>query len=817
MGLLQAPLKRVGSVGSKNEAPMPLRGNQLNPITLAGAGQSRLDSENVRKVSFSTFKPAGSAKLPDSGRESQPLSPAVSNLSFTERLAAKKASRGAAILSVEPEAPSSGRKRVQFDANLKEVRTYTPDVSEESGSSSDFLDLTGICDPGHLRPFAASNYPVHFEDERWNTAIKSFGTSKSNLIANGEMVTSFNSSDEGEQPEDVEVVETRFLSVEDCSVKEAQREVKEPSPGRKLLPISDKVISKNDGAIHRSGNSVADPVPLMGPTSPKVDDVNLKLDRDNPADLNILPRRSQKVDDKSNPVAIVNMKTLRMNEDDLLGIDRANENAVNVLTKEPQSVHTPQKLTKETLPEVELDQSGSYQSNPVLGVQKVSDGDIPEVKALQSASPAVHPVAIRERNALEMDSENDGKSTSQQVNKVTYENYPEAAPENESKAEQQLIHDFNAPVKAKRESETEVKPTRGTHSEAKLENENETETEPEPEPELELELADANIGNVTRDTNSQVDVSEESQTEVGLPCKNALPLKSIDPSKKDVVHGLNIEECATSDAKVAGEHQLAADKNSLTTREWLLMKEELECRLNDEKLRLQKWFTEELALIKSKLESDLDQQKAKIVKEEILLRMEDKLSQLVDDKKHHGANIQSAGESASPSQVPKEAGRGELDASVKVEDEGRRCRCESLEKQVAKVEREMQLLKERKLCFSAKKSTSKKNGPVKAQRESWWMQSDESSSTLSSSCSEWRKPLKEPSFSLTSKSRTPPLLRARSFLSKHQMKQMHRKLVTLFAKVKKSLKNQCKMLKMLKMLKKIIEKSLKNDEKIHFN
>ena len=889
---------------------MPLRGNQLSPITLLGTSQSQLGNENVRRVSFSTFNPAASVKAPDPSmsKESREGTAILnkaknsgSNLSFTERLAAKKASRGALSqqTSIEPE-PLNEKKRVQFDVNLKEVRTYTPEVSEGSkSSSSDFLDF--ICDPEQLKPFASSNYPVHFEDDRWNIAKKSFGTSKSNPIANGEMITSFNSSDEGEQLEDcnekkVEVVETWFPAVGgDHSVKEVKSEPEkdlkksnsklnvrhtESSVANSATVVDQVVTEKNDLQMkpHQVGNSIVDPLPIRhsrmeenvsvsssiplkeSPVmadddrqeaetrqlkssvtdsvskrnlkSSTIDEIVSKTDKGDLKNLDVSSKGPQKVKLESSLVVKPgqNRKPVPILAFESSDIDEDGENS-NVLAKgspndhqEPKSVHTAQKLTEESHSEVKLHQTKTFQVNPLpvidldtskvnLGkdqviskakpqsvhvVRKVTDESNSDMRFDPSVSPVKYPVPISERK-------NDAVASSVHVVQLIPEDNPEVKL-NEGSATQMKLTNGNRP-----DVKTEMKLTHENHSETKLEdksamqlqmihaknlkeelsnkNKSEARQESEIQTETNLENESQMEQNLTHDTNAQIDTTKESKSEVELPRTNTRPLKSdnsfatiesIDPSKKEVLDGADTNgtkspvRSQTNDDEASGENQLIADRNSFTRKEWLLMKEELECKLNDEKQRLERWFTEELALIKSKLESDLDQQKAQVIKEEVLLRMEDKLSQLIDIKKHD-ANVQTE-QKVSTSGVVKEA-RRELHSPV--QDEGKRCRCEILEKQVARVEREMQLLKERKLSFNAKKSSSKKNGPVKAKRESWWPESDESSSALSSSFSEWQKPLKEPGWSFASKSST-PLQRARSFLSKHQMRQMHRKSVTLF-------------------------------------
>ena len=119
-----------------------------------------------------------------------------SNLSFTERLAAKKASRNkvgetkaqdtirtsdATLLT------NTDRKRVQFSLGTGDVRNYTPEYSDENNgvedeTSVDVLELLG--DPQQLQPAESDNADMlspKFEEKRWDVGLSSFvGGSNSN-------------------------------------------------------------------------------------------------------------------------------------------------------------------------------------------------------------------------------------------------------------------------------------------------------------------------------------------------------------------------------------------------------------------------------------------------------------------------------------------------------------------------------------------------------------------------------------------------------------------------------------------------------------
>lgn len=152
-------------------------------------------------------------------------------LSFTERLAAKKASRvkgseldsssrpSSSLEQVVDAVTNDAKKHVQFDLENEQIRQYTPEYSEdaskaadksESSSSEDFMDFVG--DPGTLKSLSdLTDLPVAFEEKRWDVSFSSFGvTSTPNespvkkklpdiktpaepAIHDDEMITCFNS------------------------------------------------------------------------------------------------------------------------------------------------------------------------------------------------------------------------------------------------------------------------------------------------------------------------------------------------------------------------------------------------------------------------------------------------------------------------------------------------------------------------------------------------------------------------------------------------------------------------------------------------
>ena len=105
----------------------------------------------------------------------------------------------------------------------------------------------------------------------------------------------------------------------------------------------------------------------------------------------------------------------------------------------------------------------------------------------------------------------------------------------------------------------------------------------------------------------------------------------------------------------------------------------------------------------------------------------------------------------------------------------KKCHCDTLQRQVARVEREMQLLKQKNIAFQKSSSPAgrtKRSAPVKAKRESWWVDSDESTTSTVSSVSE-RRFSKARSRSLTNLHAAREVINGRKSASSHRGQDLH--------------------------------------------
>ena len=262
----------------------------LTPLAVPGGKPSNVDKER-------TPDPLAIAKMPsskslviasvetDAGHISS-LAPPQQNdapapgQSFTERLAAKKASRvkGAESDSSRPSsalqepivpAVDTSKKHVQFDLQVEQVRQYTPEYSEEickavdnksdSSSSEDFLDFVG--DAGMLKPLSdLANYPIDFEEKRWDVSFSSFGVtstpngspvkSKATAGAESRQEAVINADDDDEMI-------TRFNS-EYCPSPLPSNEPVAPQPMKnsQIAPITTLNINQNDSVRNNSAEEV---------------------------------------------------------------------------------------------------------------------------------------------------------------------------------------------------------------------------------------------------------------------------------------------------------------------------------------------------------------------------------------------------------------------------------------------------------------------------------------------------------------------------------------------------------------------------------
>jgi len=671
-------------------------------------------------------------------------------LSFTDRLAAKKASRSKGNITeplsplpndpvVPPNISNDNKKHVQFDLESAEIRQYTPEYSEEaskmvdkseSSSSEEFLDFR---DPGLLKPIGElANYPID-DEKRWDISFSSFGvtsTAKESPIKKASGVSKLQV-----QEIDGDEMVTRFNS-EYC-----------PSPLSIEIPESNQI--NNQKNLQTDSKRIPD----EGQNNPVIDRSSMqKLSMDS---LRVTPiQRTQSLGEeqkresfdtvlvKPPPFAIPLQRSQSMGEE-----------------KGGLTIHVPSSVSKDP-----------YDSKLVSKKETVTSSNIT-------------PLVLEVNANIEP---NNGK-----VSEPTRKDRPVMLARSITRNDslEGTLFPVNATVNKELPSHSvDSKPHRN------------------------IELS-------TIKSASQVSspIHVQDKVIIQVPPVNEAP--SVNQSESESV---------------------ARATNVNTTQEdWLRMKLQMERTLEEEKSKLERWFNQEIAQIKSRFESELVNERrrtedlcklvesAKEEKDKVALneinRLEETLSRFIDEKSrmHIEApvarcqdaiiqtepavssiivtppkrrlfseepqnNIRVQSPSNSESQVSSTQLRPTKEKSKHIE-----CQCDKLQKQVARVEKEMQLLKQKNLSFQKSPGstrTKKKSTPIKAQRESWWIDSDidDDSGESSSSYSDWRASSRGRSRSLTNlhssrenisgKRSVTPVQRARGLLFKNQV---HRRAVNI--------------------------------------
>lgn len=297
-----------------------------------------------------------------------------------------------------------------------------------------------------------------------------------------------------------------------------------------------------------------------------------------------------------------------------------------------------------------------------------------------------------------------------------------------------------------------------------------------------------------------VEDTNDCQGEADSISSHRLPILSSDSSS------LLATSAQSDERKISLNDEEKKDQKDpavVTSHEELLrVKQEMESAMESEKTRLENWFKEEISQIKCQFEKELASERertesltklvhsAKSEKEEAakleLVRMQETLAKLVEEKTREvqarlndgilqtaskasvcrqDANIQTeerkVGVTLEKSTITEKDNADVIAKSHREtqvspvpparQDSWMKCQCDSLQKQVARVEREMQLLKQKNLSFQKSAPVRKKSTPVKAQRESWWVDDSDESTTSSTSCSysELRPPKNRRSRSLS--------------------------------------------------------------------
>ena len=690
-------------------------------------------------------------------------------VSFTERLAAKKASRiksnesSDSCLSNPNESDQTSaptvmdKKHVHFDLEAKEVRRYTPECSEEtkvadkseSSSSEDILDLVG--DPEFLKPLSDINcqYPTAFEEKRWEVSFTSFGLNE----ANGSPVKM---STDVVDADDCSEMVTRFNS-EYC-----------PSP----LPVSS--CTENSDDIHNT----------IEPTAISTDEIQNPIDTEVKSNS---PLPSEIILEPNVDISPI-MPEIETN------VPTFYENA-QTLVPETQTIFVPFQDASERRDEMTV------------------------INLVNSSVENVSPIT----EAAKPDKE--ATSISYRISSLTADAQKSIEP-SESLVTKSRVPKIFRTITRSDSLESSVMPAQSNPVIVQELHSSSIDTRAFPvEPQNNIVESDDKINLIIKPPSSQLlpPPAPFCHDSVSQPIITKLPVK--------------MEE--TSEPTLS---QICIDQQVPTPplENWLKMKREMESTLENEKKRLESWFTSEIAQIKKQFENELATERertenlsrlvesAKSEKEELakreIVRLEETLAHLVEEKTRQvqvrlnnretyqsdyrsvdrqDANVQTEEPATLPSRnLPfiqrasfgssmeeietAESNHARKDSHSRCEsrdsppvsrrDSRIKCQCDSLQKQVARVEREMQLLKQKNLSFQKNPPTRKKSTPVKAQREPWWLDTDESATSTASSVSDWRHS-RGRSQSMTnlhasrnasSGRNSTPIQRARDLLSKSQ-------------------------------------------------
>lgn len=684
-------------------------------------------------------------------------------ISFTERLAAKKASQrlksnesSESCLSNANEtdhtsAMNSEKRHVHFDIEPNHYHQYTPECSEEnkaterseSSSSEDILDLVG--DPEYLKPLTdVQCYPTAYEEKRWEVSFTSFGLTSPNISPvkistafidnedSNEMVTRFNSEycpsplSASEKSDNADMVEDEITICPDNMQNEAGEEAENCIPALVTnleSRIVTNVLPETEIRVptHRENSETLSPTLSFQPAREEVHEENLNF-------------AFTQIDKSNNSIANNNGKEVENTDIPPLIISQ--------LTVEPQVIE-----------------------------------DVPPVKlVLENVTPKLV------RSITRSESLEESVLTSQ-VNPVIAQDIPAC----------------QSPVEF---ITCDTKP---------VESQN---------PVVQMDAA--------LNLNTE---QEASQLDLLLPPASFSEFPQTVTQTEELIADSSVK-CDASDARIGHE------KTTQSLEDWQMIKKEMESKLENEKKRLESWFASEIAQIKEQFENQLANERertenlsklvenAKSEKEELakreIVRLEETLAHLVEEKTRQvqtqlnnevlqcnnsvlhrtvarqDANVQTEEPPIPVISLPMEQmapllkvekiettesnpSKYETNSRWESRDSPRRdsrihCQCDSLQKQVARVEREMQLLKQRNLSFQKNPPTRKKSTPVKAQREPWWLDTDESTTSTTSSVSDWRHSrgrsqsmtnLHASRDSLAGKKST-PIQRAREGLSKSQ-------------------------------------------------
>lgn len=715
----------------------------------------------------------------------------TTGLSFTERLAAKRnvsrklgdpESRPAS--SIGPDIPDSvnDKKHVQFDLESKHIRHYTPECSEEtkitesSNSSEDFLDFIG--DPQLLQPLSELTYklPMAFEEKRWDVSLTSFSLTSSN---NGSPV--------------------------------------KVMPAVTIHPSH----SENDEMVTKF-NSEYCPSPLSATSE---GDVRLDPSSEISSPLNLTPVQDER------------------NEEDSLG----KVLQLDIVSNIPSAVKT-----KTIPPTAEYKSQNSPSSSP--NSSPLPQNPEHKISSCVTTQPATE---SRELPPHPIKESSEAEEKSKRVLKVV--DSTERVREDQKVSNNQPVElgkrdRLGALVRGITRVESIEDPASPVLSSAVKDNSDvnqHSQCNSLREPVNEL----SNPSNRTENVNiKNLDTDSISSN------ANLLSPPGVPAIKKPIFEEIIVDKVESNhQQQIIGKVTPSVNKENsappqqLAPQDLLSMKEEMHAALEREKRRLENWFSQEIAQLKSsnlqmvqQFESELANERrrtedlsklvenAKEEKEEStrreILRLEETLALLVEEKNRQVQSQLNAGVSVSAANVSQSIQQrqdvhvqteGEEAKSIPLEikekddmldretnlpanghcqynseshmsaekcEARKKCHCDSLQRQVARVEREMQLLKQKNIAFQKSPSPAgrtKRSAPVKAKRESWWIDSDESTTSTVSSVSE-RRFSKAKSRSLTNLHAAREVISGRKSASSHRghdsnsRSRSHRKTVTIY-------------------------------------
>ena len=700
----------------------------------------RYPSAGKGNVSPLTIDQSTSKKLATSFVSNSEQEPLVQQpkprVSFTERLAAKKASQrlksnessesclSNPIESDQSSAINSEKKHVHFDLKPNQFRNYTPESSEEnkvvdkspeSSSSEDILDLVG--DPEFLKPLTdVKCYPATYEEKRWEVSFTSFGLNSANgspikvsygFVNNeegsNEMVTCFNSEycpsplPVSEKSEDI-VIEVNATAIPTNHFDyQTENEAK-----LRHSAVSELIFELN---------AVPEVLPLIETDVPTLCENTLtqniilpfhdefeKKDKKreiNPSEVvfSEVPITDRSMED--NTAKTVKEKGTSSPISSKLTVELQaveNANIANLATKSRtpkliRSLTRSESLEKSILPE---------QFDPTI-VPKVP----PCLDSIELVPPEIKSVEPQHHFVQSGDELNINQEPSQ-------------------------LHLLLPPAPF-----SQIIPQTATCTEE-------------------------TVANSIQNKNDNISDAQKASETKNLPLEDWLMMKremesALETEKKKLESWFSSEIAQIKkqfENDLASERQRTenlsrlvesakSEKEELAKREIIRLEETLSHLVEEKTRQVQTRLNSEILQKNSVslLQRSVERQDANVQTEETPIPVNslptEQMAPLLKD-------VETGTSESNPWKNETYSRWESRDSPPPRRDSRIQCQCDSLQKQVARVEREMQLLKQKNLSFQKNPSTRKKSTPVKAQREPWWLDTDESVTSTTSSVSDWR-------------------------------------------------------------------------------